>query len=183
MELELDRLARLAYENGIFKIQGELIMPLHVKSSDVKEYQRDQSGEAGTGRMVVRKGHGDECSLMIATRKPGYHTKPHEHESEQINYVLDGEIWFFVKDQGFLCKKGDFHRIPANTVHWAYNRSDNDCTVAEAHAPALLGVQAGSSAVALYDEGETPNVRGPGVNKFVPYDQGAAEAKYFHKSK
>ena len=43
-----------------------------------------------TGRMIVRKGHGNECSLMIATRKPGYHTKPHEHESEQINYVLDG---------------------------------------------------------------------------------------------
>jgi quercetin dioxygenase-like cupin family protein len=156
-------------------------MSLHVKSSDVKEYQRDQSGEAGTGRMIVRKGHGNECSLMIATRKPGYHTKPHEHESEQINYILDGEIWFFVKDQGFLCKKGDFHRVPANTVHWAYNRSDSDCTVAEAHAPALLGVQAGSTHVGLFDEGETPNVRGPGVNKFVPFDQDGAEAKYFEK--
>ena len=101
-------------------------MPLHVKASEMKEYQRDQSGEAGTGQMVVRKGYGNECSLMIATRRPGYHTKPHQHESEQINYVMDGEIWFFVKDHGFLCKKGDFHRIPANTVHWAFNRSDKD---------------------------------------------------------
>ena len=92
-------------------------MPLHVKSTEMQEYNRVQSGEAGTGSMVVRKGYGNECSLMIATRRPGYHTKPHQHESEQINYVMDGEIWFFVKDQGFLCKKGDFHRIPANTVH------------------------------------------------------------------
>jgi quercetin dioxygenase-like cupin family protein len=156
-------------------------MPLHVKSSEIPEYTRDQTGEAGTGRMVVRKGYGNECSLMIATRKPGYHTKPHQHESEQINYVLDGEIWFFVEDKGFLCKKGDFHRIPANTVHWAFNRSDKDCTVAEAHAPGLIGGRAGENAAALFDDGETPQVRGPGVNQFVPYDQDKAEARYFGK--
>ena len=156
-------------------------MPLHAKAGEMQEYQRDQTGEAGTGRMIVRKGHGNECSLMIATRKPGYHTKPHEHESEQINYILDGEIWFFVKDRGFLCKKGDFHRIPANTVHWAFNRSDKDCTVAEAHAPALIGGRAGDNSNALFDEGETAQVRGPGLNKFVPFDQDAAEAKCFGK--
>ena len=119
--------------------------------------------------MVVRKGYGNECSLMIATRAPGYHTKPHQHESEQINYVMDGEIWFFVKDKGFHCKKGDFQRIPANTIHWAWNRSDKDATVAEAHAPGLIGGRAGENAVALFDDGETPQVRGPGVNQFVPY--------------
>jgi len=77
-------------------------MSLHCKANEVPEYNRTQTGEAGTGQMVVRKGYGNECSLMIATRKPGYHTKPHQHESEQINYVLDGEIWFFVKDKGYL---------------------------------------------------------------------------------
>jgi quercetin dioxygenase-like cupin family protein len=45
---------------------------------------------------------------MVATRPPGYHTKPHMHVSEQINHVLEGEIWFFVEDKGYLCKKGDF---------------------------------------------------------------------------
>ena len=156
-------------------------MSLHVKSNEVPEYNRVQSGEAGTGAMVVRKGYGNECSLMVATRKPGYHTKPHQHESEQINYVLDGEIWFFVKDKGYLCKKGDFHRIPANTVHWAFNRSDKDATVAEAHSPGLIGGRAGDSAAALFDEGEEPQIRGPGTNQFVPYDQDAAEANYFSK--
>ena len=121
-------------------------MPLHVKSTDVPEVKRVQSGEAGTGSMVVRKGYGNECSQMIATRAPGYHTKPHQHESEQINYVLDGEIWFFVEEKGFHCKKGDFQRIPANTVHWAWNRSDSDAMVDEAHAPALIGGFRDSSA-------------------------------------
>ncbi len=62
--------------------------------------------------MVVRRGYGNECSLMWATRAPGYHTTPHAHEAEQINYVLEGEIWFFVEEHGFLCKAGDFQRIP-----------------------------------------------------------------------
>jgi hypothetical protein len=50
-------------------------MPLHVKSTDITETKRVQTGEAGTGSMVVRKGYGNECSLMIATRAPGYHTQ------------------------------------------------------------------------------------------------------------
>ena len=154
-------------------------MSLHVKSSDVPETKRVQTGEAGTGSMVVRKGYGNECSLMIATRAPGYHTKPHVHESEQINYVMEGEIWFFVENKGYHCKVGDFHRIPANTIHWAWNRSDQAATVAEAHAPGLIGGRAGENAVGLFDDGEAPQVRGPGVNKFVPFDQDKAEAKYF----
>jgi hypothetical protein len=69
-------------------------MSLHCKSTDVPEYNRTQTGEAGTGQMVVRKGYGNECSLMIATRRPGYHTKPHQHESESDQFTFEGEIWF-----------------------------------------------------------------------------------------
>jgi quercetin dioxygenase-like cupin family protein len=128
--------------------------------------------------MIVKKAYGNECSLMIATRAPGYHTKPHMHESEQINYIIEGEIWFFVEDKGFYCKKGDFQRIPANKTHWAWNRSDKDAMVAEAHAPALIGGRAGEMAVALFDEGESHQVRGPGENKFVPYDSEKTEAAF-----
>jgi quercetin dioxygenase-like cupin family protein len=156
-------------------------MPLHVKSADVTEAKRVQSGDSGTGSMVVKKAYGNECSLMIATRAPGYHTKPHMHESEQLNYVMEGEIWFFVEDKGYQCKKGDFQRIPANKIHWAWNRSDDDAMVAEAHAPGLIGGRAGDYAVGLFDEGEAPQVRGPGVNQFVPFDQAKAESKYFGK--
>lgn len=154
-------------------------MPLHVKGTDVPESKRVRTGPEGTGTMVAKKGYGNECSLMIATRAPGYHTKPHMHESEQLNYIMEGEIWFFVEDKGFHCKKGDFQRIPANKIHWAWNRADKDAVVAEAHAPGLVGGLAGEYAVGLFDDGETPQVRGPGVNQFVPYDAEKTEAKYF----
>lgn len=156
-------------------------MALHVKREDVPERKRVQSGATGEGSMVVRKAYGNECSLMIAVRAPGYHTKPHVHLSEQINYVMDGEIWFFVEEKGFHCKKGDFQRIPANKIHWAWNRSDGNATVAEAHAPGLIGGGLKEAAVALFDEGEEPEIRGPGTNEFVRYDSESAEAKYFGK--
>ena len=156
-------------------------MALRVKAENVPVKKVVLSADQGQGSMVVRQAYGNESSLMMATRPPGYHTKPHMHVSEQINHVLDGEIWFFVEDKGFHCKKGDFQRIPANTIHWAWNRSDNEATVAEAHAPGLIGGRAGENAVALFDDGEAPEVRGPGVNQFVPYDQDKAEARYFSK--
>ena len=154
-------------------------MALHAKRESVPERKATRTGDQGVGSMVSTKGYGNECSLMIATRGAGYHTKPHVHESEQINYVLDGEIWFFVEEQGFHCKKGDFQRVPANKVHWAWNHSDQEAVVAEAHGPGLVGGKAGEGAVALFDDGEKPQIRGPGENKYVPYDSAAVEKKYF----
>jgi hypothetical protein len=45
----------------------------------------------------------------------------------------------------------------------------------------LIGGRAGDNAAALFDDGEKPEIRGPGTNRFVPYDQERAEAKYFSK--
>ena len=51
-----------------------------------------------------------------------------------------------------------------------------------AQSPAwLIGGRAGDSAAALFDEGEKAEIRGPGTNQFVPYDQEKAEAAYFSK--
>jgi hypothetical protein len=101
------------------------------------------------------------------------------HVSEQINHVLEGEIWFFVEEQGYLCKKGDFQRIPANKVHWAWNRSTADAVVVESHSPPLVGGEIIKGAAGLFDEGETPMLRGPGENQFVPYAQELVERKVF----
>ena len=156
-------------------------MGLRVKAVDVPAKRVVLSTEQGQGSMVVRQAYGNESSLMVATRPPGYHTKPHMHVSEQINHVLEGEIWFFVEEQGYLCKTGDFQRIPANKVHWAWNRSSADAVVVESHSPPLVGGEIIKGAAALFDEGEKPMLRGPGENQFVPYAQELVERKVFSK--
>jgi hypothetical protein len=77
----------------------------------------------------------------------------------------------------FTVDRGDFQRIPANKTHWAWNRSNQNATVAEAHAPALIGGRSAEGAVGLFDDNENPAIRGPGENKYVAYDAGSAEEK------
>ena len=152
-------------------------MALRVKAENVPVKKVVLSADQGQGSMVVKQAYGNESSLMMATRPPGYHTKPHMHVSEQINHVLDGEIWFFVEDQGYLCKKGDFHRIPANKVHWAWNRSQSDAVVVESHSPPLVGGEIIKGAAGLFDDGETPNLRGPGRESVCPLRSGSSGAQ------
>ena len=62
-------------------------------------------------------------------------------------------------------------------MHWAWNRSDKDAVVIEAHAPGLVGLKAANGAVALFDTSETPQIRQPGINEFVSFDAVAVENK------
>ena len=154
-------------------------MPLHVKSADVPERKGVRTGAEGQGSMVSVKGYGNECSLMIASRAPGYHTTPHIHESEQLNYIQEGEIWFFVENDGFLCKAGDFHRVPSNKIHWAWNRSNADAIVVEAHSPALVAGPQSEGSIGLFSDNEKPAAKDPCQNNFVSFDWQSVEQKIF----
>ncbi len=114
-------------------------MGLHIKGEDVPEKHGERVGAKGTGKVVTKRVYGNNVSVETAVRESGSHTTPHVHEAEQINYILEGEIWFFSEGEGFLCKKGDFSRIPAGAVHWAWNRSDQDSVIIESHAPSQIG--------------------------------------------
>jgi quercetin dioxygenase-like cupin family protein len=146
----------------------EYPMSLHVSAADVPEEQ------ARVAEMTLTRAvHGNAASLMIATRPPGYHSTPHTHDCEQLNWLQAGEVWVFIEDQAFLLKPGDFLRVPAGAVHWAWNKSDTACTLVEVHAP---GMQHDPSiagfAVGLYGEQELPAPAGTPVNRFLPADSG-----------
>ena len=157
-------------------------MPLHVKSADVPERKGVRTGAEGQGSMVSVKGYGNECSLMIASRAPGYHTTPHIHESEQLNYIQEGEIWFFVEESRFSLQEG---RLPENpgeqsplgleSIRQGRRRHRSP----RAWAGRLKGRQRRRGS---FDAGETPQVRKPGINEFVSFDAAAVENKYFGKS-
>ena len=129
-------------------------MPLHAKAHEVKDGKNVLQVRGGA--MSTKMVYGNECNLMVAVRAPGYHSNPHRHDAEQLNYLLEGEVWVFIEDDAFLMKAGDFSRIPKNALHWAWNRSDQACTLVEAHAPAC-DPQTRENAVGLYAEGEEPD--------------------------
>jgi len=83
--------------------------------------------------------YGEDLSIRVAGRNGGYHSSPHIHDSEQLNYCADGEMWIYVENDGYRLRKGDLMRVPRNLVHWAWNRSDKPCVLYESHAPGNIG--------------------------------------------
>lgn len=130
-------------------------MPICININDIKEGQNVLQVRGGA--MSTKMVYGNDCNMMIAVRGPGYHSHPHTHDAEQLNYVTEGEVWVFINNDGFLMKAGDLCRIPRNAVHWAWNRSDKDVTLIEVHAPACDPLVR-KNAVGLYFDDETPDL-------------------------
>ncbi len=151
---------------------------LHVSLSDVPETVLVPAKYLSGGSIGAQIAYGVDMSLLVATRQPGYHSKPHRHDAEQLNYVLDGELYVFVEDAGFLATKGDVFRIPRNAAHWSHVRGEGPCVLLEAHAPPLVGDPGvRDTAVALIEPENRHNVNAIRSEWPADFDRSAAEER------
>jgi quercetin dioxygenase-like cupin family protein len=128
---------------------------LHLRSGAAPEVSLLPPDMLDKGRADALVAYGKRSSLIIATRNPGYHSKPHRHAAEQLNYLLTGEVWVFTNTDGFLVRPGDILRIPENEVHWAWVQGTEPATVIEVHTPALtLDYAAGRRSLCVSEEEE-----------------------------
>jgi quercetin dioxygenase-like cupin family protein len=104
----------------------------------------NQSGKAfslarvpDSGKLDTLFVFGEVSNMLVATRAAGYHSKPHVHRSEQLNYVLAGELNIFIDGVCYALKEGDFLRVPSMALHWAWNTSKGDSVLAETHSPVM----------------------------------------------
>jgi len=51
--------------------------------------------------------------------------KPHSHPHEQITYVAEGELFFFLGDEKFHLRKGDIYTVPSGVPHCIQNISSH----------------------------------------------------------
>ncbi len=116
-------------------------------------------------RKSNKKGHdmklvcGQDSALAISLRHGGYHASPHIHDYEQINFIQEGEMWFFVHDKGYHVKKGDFLRIPRNAIHWSWVKTEEPCLCYEVFCPPPPKKKKGPQGHDLFDEGEEIKVQ------------------------
>lgn len=144
-------------------------MSIHVPGDRVPAETADMGDTSFTTQAVF----GNSSSLMLATRPAGYHSRPHTHDCEQLNWLRDGELWVFVEDRAFHLRAGDFLRVPAGRIHWSWNRTGRPCTLLEVHTPGLQDDPLIKSfAVGLHDPDEVPEFLGSPVNEFLPADSG-----------
>lgn len=120
-----------------------------------------------SGHAAAQVAYGIDASVILASRNGGYHSKPHAHAAEQINYMLTGEAWVFIETEGFHVKAGDLLRIPADKVHWAWVRSDEPASVLEVHTPPLTADYEVGRISLLTTEAEEAQVRHVG-NRWAP---------------
>ena len=69
---------------------------------------------------------GDRMILGIAEKKRGTGSKPHKHNVEQFNYMLQGTVHAKVGDEEMVVTKGGVIYIPANVVHTITATDDED---------------------------------------------------------
>lgn len=72
------------------------------------------------------KVHGDRMILGLANKEKGTGSKPHKHNVEQFNYVLQGTVIAKVGDEEMTVTKGGVIYIPANVVHTITATEDED---------------------------------------------------------
>lgn len=153
--------------------------PLVAALADIPETNLVPKKFLTGGSVGAHIAYGCETSLMIATRQPQYHSKPHAHDSEQLNYVLEGELYVFIEDGGFLVKKGDIFRVPRNAIHWSWVQGTTPCVLLETHTPPLIGDPGViDTAVALIGENKSRD----GIDAIpsqwpAGFDQAAVERK------
>lgn len=51
-------------------------------------------------------------------------TYPHQHEEDDLFFVIEGVMSFFVKDSWFDAPRGSFILVPGGTLHGFQNRSE-----------------------------------------------------------
>jgi mannose-6-phosphate isomerase-like protein (cupin superfamily) len=151
---------------------------IHASADSVQEQTADMGSTSFTTKVV----YGNSASLMVATRPADYHSAPHYHDCEQLNWLQNGELWVFVDEAAYHLRAGDFIRIPAGQVHWSWNKGDAPCTLIEVHSPGLhADPLVKKFAVSLHRDGEVPDFLGSPVNTFLPendsFDPSVAEQK------
>ncbi|MBX3540588.1 MAG: cupin domain-containing protein [Chelatococcus sp.] len=146
---------------------------LRINVDDVPEISATSPGRDGQVHGVsVRMVYGTETGVMIGAREEGYHSKPHHHDCEQFNFILEGELWFFIGKEGFRCKKGDFVRVPRNEVHWVWVRAKGGCTMLETHTPSLTGdAQIKGKATSMIGEAENAQMVPGAENIYIDYPE------------
>jgi quercetin dioxygenase-like cupin family protein len=77
------------------------------------------TGAAGASRQVpIGKADGaPNFSIRVFTLEPGGHTPHHRHESEHLNYVLEGEGIALEGENPRAIKAGDFVLVKPQELH------------------------------------------------------------------
>ena len=93
----------------------------------------------------------EQLSVIEITLSPGKGHSFHKHpKQEQVSYVVNGTIEFWIKHEKRMLAHGDSAFIPANTVHAFFNIGGTDAKIIAVHGPCIGAI--GYEIVEVSDE-------------------------------
>ena len=86
----------------------------------------DMQGVLGATKQVpIGQGDGaPNFSIRVFTLEPGGHTPHHEHDSEHLNYILEGAGELMEGDQPRQIRQGDYILVKPHERHQYRNTGD-----------------------------------------------------------
>lgn len=122
------------YQKLIEEIAEKVIKNLKVndikKSSweSIKDIDYSFGGSLKSFTRILGLSHMD---IIIGKFKKGEGLKKHYHKAptEEVYYILEGEVDVNIKDNKIVLKKGEMLSVPPNTLHWPINNRDEVCRI------------------------------------------------------
>ncbi|MCB1859816.1 MAG: cupin domain-containing protein [Gammaproteobacteria bacterium] len=86
----------------------------------------DMEGVAGATKQVPigQRDGAPHFSIRVFTLEPGGHTPHHSHESEHLNYILEGEGEVLDGNKPRMVKKGDYLLVMPGELHQYRNTGE-----------------------------------------------------------
>jgi len=82
----------------------------------------------------ARAVHGDRLTMAIVDLDPDLDVPEHQHDNEQLGFVLKGHVTMVIAGNARRLGVGDTYVIPSNVPHSASTESDG-ATVVDVFAP------------------------------------------------
>ncbi|AFZ72875.1 cupin domain-containing protein [Natronobacterium gregoryi] len=97
-----------------------------LRSSEEIEYESVDAADGLQKGVLLDDSHGaPNFALRRFVLEPGTDVPAHTNEVEHEQYVLEGEYTVGIGDEEYELSAGDSLLVPAGTVHWYRNESDN----------------------------------------------------------
>jgi len=86
----------------------------------MQKYTWDEMETVAMGELVSRRFvSGERLTVAQVVFQKGGAAAIHQHENEQISYVLEGTLRFFVDGEEVIMTKGQVLLLPSNVPHGA----------------------------------------------------------------
>jgi quercetin dioxygenase-like cupin family protein len=89
------------------------------KIVDVGEKPKNffEGGGGFNRRVITKQEEGIDISCSLATIEPGKAHDWHDHEQDEVAYIIQGSGKYFLKDGEIEYKAGDIVFLPKGTMH------------------------------------------------------------------